>query len=381
MSIKELNIISFDVPFPANYGGVIDVFYKIKALHKIGIKIHLHCFEYGRGKQAELEKYCETINYYPRKTGVLSFLSLTPYIVQSRVSNILKNNLLKNNFPILFEGLHTCFLLSDSVFTNRIKIVRAHNIEHEYYHHLAKSTAHFFKKLYFFTEAFKLKRYEPIVNFADLILAVTENDETYFNTHYSTTKVILTPCFHAQNTIKIKPGKGNYVLYHGNLAVQENEDASLFICNKIFNNLAISLIIAGLNPSKKLKNVVSKYTNIELVENPTAEKMNELIANAQINLLLTNQPTGLKLKLLNALFNGRFCLVNDAMLSGVRLNESIYKANLPEEFKTQVQHLFNQEIDVEKEMAIRNSELVAYQTDFNGRKLVDALDVFPKTSM
>ncbi len=28
---EHIHLISFDVPFPADYGGVIDVFYKIKA--------------------------------------------------------------------------------------------------------------------------------------------------------------------------------------------------------------------------------------------------------------------------------------------------------------------------------------------------------------
>ena len=50
MQNKHLHIISFDVPYPANYGGVIDVFYKIKALHAKCVKIHLHCFEYGRAE-------------------------------------------------------------------------------------------------------------------------------------------------------------------------------------------------------------------------------------------------------------------------------------------------------------------------------------------
>ena len=45
---KHLHIVSFDVPWPANYGGVIDVFYKVKALSAKGIRIHLHAFEYGR---------------------------------------------------------------------------------------------------------------------------------------------------------------------------------------------------------------------------------------------------------------------------------------------------------------------------------------------
>jgi hypothetical protein len=43
-SDRELHIISFNVPYPPNYGGVMDVFFKIRALHEQGIKIHLHCF-------------------------------------------------------------------------------------------------------------------------------------------------------------------------------------------------------------------------------------------------------------------------------------------------------------------------------------------------
>ncbi len=70
---KHLHIVCFDVPYPADYGGVIDVFYRIKAFHELGIKIHLHCFEYGRGKQIELEQYCIEVKYYKRNTGWKGF--------------------------------------------------------------------------------------------------------------------------------------------------------------------------------------------------------------------------------------------------------------------------------------------------------------------
>ncbi len=53
MPDKHLHIISFDIPYPPNYGGVIDVYFKIRTLHELGIKIHLHCFEYpGRDRSA-----------------------------------------------------------------------------------------------------------------------------------------------------------------------------------------------------------------------------------------------------------------------------------------------------------------------------------------
>ena len=38
---------------------VIDVYFKIKAFKKEGIKVNLHCFEYGRKVSSELEILCE----------------------------------------------------------------------------------------------------------------------------------------------------------------------------------------------------------------------------------------------------------------------------------------------------------------------------------
>src|SRR5436190_4283124 len=81
---KHLHIISLNVPYPVDYGGVYDLFYKLPALKQQGIKIHLHCFEYGRGEQPALNEYCEKVYYYKRLSG-LSGLSLhLPYIVASR---------------------------------------------------------------------------------------------------------------------------------------------------------------------------------------------------------------------------------------------------------------------------------------------------------
>ena len=39
---KHINIIALNIPFPANYGGVIDIYYKLYALSRCGFKIHLH---------------------------------------------------------------------------------------------------------------------------------------------------------------------------------------------------------------------------------------------------------------------------------------------------------------------------------------------------
>lgn len=116
---RYLNIIAFNIPWPANYGGIIDVYYKIKALHQCGVKIILHCFEYERAHSPELEAICEKVFYYKRHTGLRTNITLLPYNVYSRKHPELIANLLKNDYPILFEGLHCCYYINDPRLHNR----------------------------------------------------------------------------------------------------------------------------------------------------------------------------------------------------------------------------------------------------------------------
>ncbi len=310
------------MPFPANYGGVIDVYYKLVWLKKMGVNVHLHCFAYGRKPSRELEVLCEKVYYYPRKTGIVSSLSSLPYTVKSRQSKELEINLLSNNFPVLFEVLHTCYLMDDVRFKNRIKIYRHSNIEHDYYNHLAKAEKRLIKRVYLKREAEKLEKFESIVSKADYIFAVNEIDTAYFKKKYPSPKTFYIPSFHANNEVKIKTGKGDYVLYHGNLSISENYEAVEWLLENVFSKIKINVIIAGLNPPEFLRNEIKKYNHIQLIENPEEAEMNKLVENAHVHCLYTAQTTGLKLKLLNVLFTGRFVVCNANMLSGTGFTQN-----------------------------------------------------------
>jgi hypothetical protein len=99
----------------------------LPALQQAGISIHLHCFDYGRGKQDELLKYCEAVYYYPRNRGHKGISSRLPYIVASRNNRDLLNKLLEDEAPILMHGIHCTFLLNDERFRHRKCWVRLHN--------------------------------------------------------------------------------------------------------------------------------------------------------------------------------------------------------------------------------------------------------------
>lgn len=314
---KHLHIISFDIPYPANYGGVIDVFYKIKALCGLGIKIHLHCFEYNRAPHVILSEMCSSVHYYPRNTARSKLFNRQPYIVVSRTSDELIKNLLQDDYPILMEGLHSTFVLNDDRLAQRITMVRTHNVEHDYYNNLGRVESNIFKRYYFYNEAAKLETYEAILNKATTIAAISLNDTDYFNGKYG--KAYYLPAFHRNETVCCKPGKGDYILYHGNLSVGENNEAAKYLINEIFSKCTHPFIIAGNKPSDELRELASKFQHIRLVDESSSETLQQLIANAHINILPTFQPTGIKLKLLSALYEGRFVMVNSIMITNTGL--------------------------------------------------------------
>jgi hypothetical protein len=356
-SKRKLHIVSFDNPFPPNYGGVIDVFYKLKALHEQGVEITLHAFEYGRKPTHELDKFCRKVYYYQRRNFVNPFVGLLPYIVNTRNSSELLDNLLKDDAPILFEGLHTCYFLNHPAIAGRKKLVRMHNIEHHYYEKLELVERNFFKKYFFSKEASRLKEFESILRYANCVLAISENDKAMLSADYLNVEYI--PAFHANNKMFSVPGKGRYALYHGKLSVGENDEAARFLVEHVFSKVTFPLYIAGDKFSAPLKAMVEQYPHIKLFDHLSTEQISELIQQAHINVLPTFQNTGIKLKLINVLYQGRFVLANDLMVGNTGLESLTCNANTPDEFIAQLSRLINEEF---KEAEIENR-----------RKVLDAL--------
>lgn len=234
----QIHLIAFDIPFPADYGGAIDVFYKLKKLYEIGFKVTLHCFQYKDRQPTDyLEQFCEKVYYYPRSIDIFGFLNLRPFVVNTRNHKSLLSNILKNSNPVFFEGLHSTFFYDNPQLLQRKKAIRMHNIEWKYYTHLADFEPSFFKKIFFKIEAWKLKRYEKkIIKKLDTethLLCISPNDFNYFNT-FDIKNIEILPAFHPFNTVEAQIGKGKYILFHGNLSISDNEQAAVFLIEKIF---------------------------------------------------------------------------------------------------------------------------------------------------
>ncbi len=333
----HLHVVAFDVPYPANYGGVIDIFYKVKALHRQGVKVHLHCYQYGREESKELNKYCHSVFYYPRRTFRNPFYGKLPYIVATRNTSELIGRLSKDKHPILFEGLHCTYFLNHPNLKDRYKVVRTHNVEHDYYSKLEEVETNFFKKYFFRIESERLKKHESVLKHANLIAAISPADQQHFSKKFD--PVIYLPAFHPNKAMRSENGRGDYAFYHGNLGVGENDEAAKFLVNEVFNEIDTPLIIAGNNPSKELRKVVQGNKRVKLMANLNSEEMLQHVTNAHVNILPTFQNTGIKLKLVNALFLGRHCLVNNQMVQNTGLEEFCEVANTPKQFIRQMTRL------------------------------------------
>lgn len=316
-----------------------------------------------------LNAFCTEVHYYARCQGHKGFSHKLPYIVCSRSSGALLDRLLGDNYPILLEGIHCTYLLNDDRFAGRQIVLRLHNVEYQYYRELYHSERSLFKKLYYLHESNLLRSYERRIADKVKILAVSEKDCGQYREEFGAGDIQTLPVFLPYEEVTTREGTGCFCLYHGNLSVPENEQAVVWLLRNVFSAVELPLIVSGRQPSARLLREIDKYPLVCLIADPSEEELQDLITKAQVNILPSFNCTGIKLKLLNALYNGRHCIVNRGMVSGTGLESLCHIANEAEDMRSAVVELYSKTILAE-EIRRRNEVLAGL---FNGKKNVDRL--------
>jgi hypothetical protein len=353
----HLHIICFDVPYPVDYGGVFDVFYKIKALQAAGVDIILHCFEYGRGQQPILEEYCKEVHYYDRVSAIKSMATGLPHIVASRANPALLQRLLQDDYPILMEGVHTTYFLKTGHLPQNRCFVRLMNVEHRYYAQLAETSKVGVKKIYYQRESKLLKNYEKSLAQLGTFWTLSHQDLEVFHKELGYKHIDFLPLYLPEYEPQWNGEMGSFCLYHANLGVPENEYAATWLLEDVFSAIDIPLVIAGKNPSASLEKLAHKHAHTCLVANPDSREMDELIKKAQVNILPSFNTTGIKLKLIHALYGGRHCLTNESGVEGSGLNHLCAIANSRQEMRHKVEmlykHPFNYHVFAERSESLK----------------------------
>ncbi|HZH94273.1 MAG TPA: mannosyltransferase [Flavisolibacter sp.] len=363
-----LHIVCLDAPAPPNYGGAIDMFYKIKALSKSGRKVILHYYDYRKKRGVEaLRSYCHSIYCYKRKSFLQSLSHSLPYIVSSRINSQLIHRLNRDEHPVLLEGLHCSGIIPYINNKRRSIVIRVHNNEADYYHHLAKSEKSFFKKIFFKRESRMLHTWQMAMDKNITLACLSESDAAELSAVFGFRSVHFIPCFIPWQKIASKSGLGTYCLYHGNMGVSENENAARWLADHVFAHLDIPFIVAGRSLSEKLKSTMAGYKNISVIKDPPEPQLNALIENAHVHVLPSFNNTGVKLKLLHALVNGRFCLTNEAGIDGSKTADVVLVARIAQEYRDVISRLMSTPFTL-ADIEARNQVLSLYSNEGNAQK-------------
>jgi hypothetical protein len=373
---RYLHIVCLDVPWPADYGGAIDMMNRIMMLKKLGIGIHLHYFSYNeRGMPNELNQFCESIHVYERKTGHQGLSARLPYIIASRINEELIQNLSKDNKPILLEGLHCTGILPRLDLTNRKVVVRMHNEESVYYRELARSEPSFLKKLFFLNESRLIRKYNHHLPDECIYACVSKEDMNTLYERYHLHQVKFLATFPAWQKVSGEEGIGHLCLYHGNLSVPENEQAAIWLLREVFTKVRKPFVIAGKKPSRRLQKLAHLCQHTCLVSDPSETEMNDLIRKAHINVLpcFNKNITGIRLKLLHALFEGRHCIVNEPMVKGTGLEAACHTGTTSNAFASIIAQLYHQPF-TDDEIRLRKRLLGdTYNNEKNTHQLIQWL--------
>jgi hypothetical protein len=340
MQNGEIHIVSFDNPFPPVYGGVIDVFYKVKALNDLGFKIYLHCFvEDLSSDTSGLNEFTQKVFLYKKKKNPFYLFSQYPFSVRSRFDKNLIRNLNINQAPILFEGLQSTYVLNTTHFKRRKIFLRLHNIEHFYYSGLAQSETNVLKKLLFKIEALKYYNYLNILKKFDTVFTLSFGETQEIKKMIKRVEYI--PVFHGNKQITSKDGKGEYAFYNGDLRISDNKKAVAFFI-EVFKKIPdYQLVIASGIEQDWVETKIQSVPNIRFEKIENKEHLTDLLRNAHMNLMISFQESGTKLKIINALFQGRHCVCNEKMIDDKEVLGFCHTAKTENDFIAKINQLKN----------------------------------------
>ncbi|MBC8644142.1 hypothetical protein H9W95_09150 [Flavobacterium lindanitolerans] len=130
---------------------------------------------------------------------------------------------------------------------NRVKVIRLHNLEQDYFKGIALSENNLIKKALYFLESKKYESYEKKLQHFDKVLALSRFENDYVNSKFHNSSYI--PVFHGNEKVEIIEGFGKYAFYHGDLRTSDNRKVVKYLI-EVFKNLDYKLVIASGSKKK-----------------------------------------------------------------------------------------------------------------------------------
>jgi len=140
----------------------------------------------------------------------------------------------------------------------------------------------------------------------------------------------------------------------------------------VYKQTNYKLVIASNYKNSEVVKEILKHKNISFNSLNDDKDLYNLFQKAHINVLPTFQNTGIKLKLLNTLRQGRFVIANDYMVDKTGLESLCEKANTKAEYLIKTAELFQKDFK-SSYMEDREKLLQNFDPIHGAEKIVDTI--------
>ncbi|WP_438349491.1 glycosyltransferase family 4 protein [Paenibacillus sp. FA6] len=345
----KMLVVCSDFPYPADHGGRVDTWGRIKVLAELGWKIHLVVCGKQMPSDADMKvvyRYVEDIKLCERRSKLVDLLYVIPMQVQSR--NVLRYVNIDEDYDyVLLEGDYVYPILSNPHINHNNVILRVHNDEAVYFKALARSTKNRIHKLYYHMESWKFKTLQKrMIQKVDKYLFISNKEFEIFQSLHPATKSLFLPPPVTRDAFLANTFQSKNVIFIGSLFMPNNREAIEWYLAHIhplmLKETDYKFIIAG-NSRKQSLSWLESYDMTNVVVHDTPESLDDIYSSGYLFVNPMRNGAGVKLKTIEAIQNGLPVISTSIGYEGTGLvhNKHIMVADKPEEFYHSMKQLFD----------------------------------------
>ena len=307
---KTVHVWSMDRLEPPPYGGTLEVAGQVENLVQAGYQVVLHATTKTALAHAQALRLSEHpgVQFKTYRRNPWAIVSWNrPYIVGSRSTQVQREALATAKGKHVVQGTHLTGLDFPSE-----AILRWHNPEARYYQSLASYSTGL-KRMYLRWEAAKLLRWERVLakRWPGPLWALTAVDAQAWQAMGGTAATVVPPQKRFHGTPPAHEAAKKSLLVPGKFSVVENERAARWTAD-----LSVEVTWAGHDFSEELRHIAAAK-GVRILDRPDEGTMAQAFQEAAMVLVHAEHSLGLKLKLIQALYQARWIVAHEAALAGL----------------------------------------------------------------
>lgn len=371
----KILVVCSDFPFPADHGGRVDTWGRIKVLAELGWRIHLVVCGKGRPSMDDMKAayaYVDDIKLCDRRSSLTDLLHSTPMQVQSRSG--LQDVELEGGYDyVLLEGDYVYPILNNPKIKQDTVILRVHNDEAVYFKALARSTKKIIHKMYYHMESRKFSVLQKkMLEKVDKYLFISSKEFESFRKLNPSAKSLFLPPPVTNEKFTAGSFKSKAVVFIGSLFMPNNREAIQWYLEHIHPSMLkepdYQFIVAG-NSRKQSLSWLESYDLTRVIVHDTPKSLDDIYKAGYLFVNPMQNGAGVKLKTIEAIQNGLPVISTSIGYEGTGLvdNEHIMIADRPEDFYKKIKQLLD---NPEKAQSLLESSQSFLREHYNHKKVL-----------